>query len=93
MIPTRDHKLIRQWADGHSAVPAEIKRLKHDGEPAILTFVIGIPNAGRPDVYPIPWESFFAQFELLKLSMAFDEETPRFDIVRVKESSASTMAH
>lgn len=85
MVPTRDHKLIRQWADRHRAKPAEIQRLKMDGEPAILTFIIGDPDAARPDVYPVSWESFFAQFDLLGLSMAFDEETPQFDIVRVEK--------
>ncbi len=93
MIPTQDHTLIQQWAVRHNAAPAEINRLKHDGEPAILTFVIGNPHAAEPDIYPISWESFFAQFDLLKLSMAFDEQTSSFDIVRVKRSSASRMAH
>ena len=93
MIPTQDHTLIQQWAVRHNASPAEINRRKHDGEPAILTFVIGNSHAVEPDIYPIPWESFFAQFDVLKLSMAFDEQTPRFDIVRVKNSAASSMAH
>ena len=83
MVPTRDHRQIRQWADRHNARPVEIKRLKFDGEPAILSFVVGNPDAARPDIYPISWESFFAQFDLLKLSLAFDEETARFDIVKV----------
>ena len=90
MIPTRDHDLIRQWAKRHNATPAEVKRLKFDGEPAILTFVVDNPEAGRPDIYPISWDSFFAQFDLLKLSMAFDEATPRFDIVRVEPRSGTT---
>ena len=85
MVPTRDHREIRQWASRHNAHPAEVKRLKHDGEPAILSFIIGEAEAARPDVYPITWESFFAQFDLLKLSLAFDDETPRFDIVKVEK--------
>ena len=89
MVPTRDHKQIRQWAERHNAKPAEIKRLKNDGEPAILTFVLGDPDQARPDIYPISWESFFAQFDLLQLSMAFDEDTPRFDIVRVQPRRSS----
>ncbi len=42
---------------------------------------------------PTSRESFFAQFDRLKLSMAFYQETPRFDIVRVKDASAFSMAH
>ncbi len=93
MVPTRDHDLIRHWASRHNAFPAEIKRLKHDGEPAILTFLMGKPDIAQPEISAISWESFFAQFDLLGLSMAFDERTPRFDIVRVEKGSESRMAH
>ena len=85
MVPTRDHERIRQWAERNHASPAEIKRLKTDGEPAILSFVLGNAEAAEPDIYPISWESFFAQFDLLRLSMAFDEETSRFDIVKIEK--------
>ena len=85
MFPTRDHDQIRKWANCHSANPAEIRRLKYDGEPAILTFIVGNPSIARPDIYPISWASFFAQFDLLNLSMAFDKETPRFNIVKVEK--------
>ena len=88
MVPTCDHKRIQQWALRHNAVPAQIRRLKFDGEPAILTFVIGDAKAAEPDIHPISWESFFAQFDLLKLKMAFDHGTPRFHIVRVQEPRA-----
>lgn len=60
-------------------------RLKNDGEPAILTFIIGNPDAAKPAIYPRSWESFLAQFDLLQLSMAFDEDTPQFNIVRVEK--------
>ena len=93
MIPTRDHDLIRHWASRHNAIPAEIRRLKHDGEPAILTFLLDEPDIARPEIYPISWESFLAQFDLLGLSMAFDEETPRFDLVRVEKSLEARMAN
>ena len=92
MIPTTDHKHIQQWAKRHNATPAQMKRLKFDGEPAILTFLIGNPDGAGPDIYPISWESFFAQFDLLKLSVAFDERTPRFDIV-VVQKQPSDLAH
>ena len=84
MVPTRDHDEIRQWADRHDARPVALKRLKYDGEPAILSFVSGDVGIAKPDITPISCDSFFAQFDLLKLSLAFDEDTPRFNIVKVE---------
>ncbi len=92
MNPTRDHKAIQQWALRHYAIPAQIQVIKHDGEPAVLTFIIGEAEVARPQIIPISWESFFAQFDLLKLSIALDQETPNFDIVRVEKSHSGEMA-
>ena len=85
MLPTTEHWRIQKWAQEHSAHPAEVRVLKFDGEPATLTFILGDPDVARPDIYPISWVAFFAQFDLLKLSMAFDDGSARFDIVRVEK--------
>ena len=87
MVPTRDHKVIRQWASRHDAVPAEIKPFKFDSEPAILTFLLGGAKSGTPELRPISWEGFFAQFDLLGLAFAFDERSPQFTLVHVEKSS------
>ena len=92
-MPTRDHKKIRDWALRHNANPAQIKPLKFDGEPAILTFLIGKADAARPQIAPISWETFFAIFDLLHLAMAFDEATPRFDIVRIDKPGKQSLQH
>ena len=93
MIPTRDHSLIREWAARCDAFPAQIRRLKFDGEPAILTFTFGEPEEiAKPDICPISWETFFAQFDLLQLSMAWHEETANFVIVKVSKPSAVSPA-
>lgn len=86
MVPTRNHKIIRQWALVHDAIPAEIMPLKFDGQPAILTFLMGEARSGTPEIHPISWESFFAQFELLELSFAFDYGSIQFDLIRVDTS-------
>ena len=93
MVPTRNHKIIRQWAMTHDATPAEIMPLKFDGEPTILTFLMGDAKAGTPEIRPIKWESFFARFDLLGLSFAFDQRSPQFELVRVEMSSASSLTH
>ena len=89
LVPTREHWRIERWAHMHGALPAQLQRLKVDGEPAILTFVFGELLTHYAEIVPITWESFFAQFDLMKLSMAFDEETSRFEIVKVGERSAA----
>ena len=43
MVPTRDHEQIQQWAERHEAIPAQVRQMKIDGEPAVLTFVSEIP--------------------------------------------------
>ena len=87
MLPTRDHTIIRQWGLAHDAVPAEITPLKFDGQPAVLTFLLGEAKSGTPEIHPISWESFFAQFDLLELSFAFDYRSTQFDLIRVSKIS------
>lgn len=90
MIPTRDHDQILDWAQRHGATPAQIYPLKFDGQPAILYFLIGgVTDA--PDLHPITWDSFFAQFDLLELSFAYDDFSPRFSIVRVMPNTENVV--
>lgn len=53
MVPTQNHKIIRHWATTHDAVPAEMPPLKFDGEPAVLTFLLGNAKVGTPEIRPI----------------------------------------
>ena len=89
MIPTRDHDQIQQWAERHEALPAQVRQLKFDGEPAVLTFVFGDPDVAKPDIYALTWEMFFAQFDLLQLSIAWDELSTQFSIVKAEKRSAA----
>lgn len=84
MFPTRDHQEIRRWVEKHDGVPAEVIPFVFDTEPSYLRFLFGKAKAGTPDLRPIGWDDFFARFDLLGLSVVFDEDTRRFDIVRVE---------
>ncbi len=91
MVPTRDHNLIREWAKRFDAFPAQVRRLKHNGEPAVLTFTFGEPEENaKPHIQSISWEMFFAEFDLMKLSMAWDDHTHDFVIVKVERPSAAS---
>ena len=87
MLPTQDHKEIRHWAKTYGAIPAEIRRLKFDGEPSILYFLFGDLREGTPELRPIFWDDFFARFDLLDLSLAYDESSPQFHIVKLDKGS------
>lgn len=69
---TTDHAEILRWAGIRGATPAQIDPLKFDGEPAILTFLFGDVAESTTDVATISWDQFFALFDLLGLSLAYD---------------------
>jgi hypothetical protein len=93
MYPTRDHNVIRSWVEKHDGVAAEVIPFKFDGEPTILHFLFGEAKAGTPELRPISWDDFFARFDLLGLSLAFDDETPRYQLVRVEKSMQAGMGN
>lgn len=86
MIPTRDHTEIRRWAAKHKAVPAENPPITFDGKPTMLHFLMEAARKGTPELKPISWEAFFAKFDLLGLALAYDEASPRFDLLRLQSS-------
>lgn len=93
MVPTREHWRIQKWAFEQGMVPAQKKRLLFDGEPAILTFTCGHSDEAEPDICSISWESFFAVFDLLELSVTYDEHSTQFAIVKVGVPSAAYPAN
>lgn len=93
MLPTKDHDIIQMWAERYNAVPAERLPTRVDSEPAILTFLVGKDSA-EPQVVAISWETFFAKFDLLDLSFAYDDDgSSQFGLVRVEKSTDSEIAH
>lgn len=58
-----------------------------DGQPAILRFVFGGVPKDQTELRPISWESFFAQFDLMGLALAFDDNR-QYELVQIEERSA-----
>ncbi len=81
--PTSNHEVILRWAERHSAVPAEIKPRKFDGEPSLLWFLFDLK--GTEEIRPISWDDFFARFDVLGLKILFDE-TPYFELIHLREA-------
>lgn len=93
MVSTQEHWRIEKWANETGAIPAQIRRLKFDGEPAILTFTFGHAEAAEPDIQAIAWDTFFAHFDLLDLYVEFEESQPVFEIVQLDKPSAAYPVH
>ena len=93
MLPTRDHDIIRLWAARNYATPAQMHIRKFDGQPAVLHFIIGEPQEQMIDLITISWASFFAQFDLLELAFAWDENSTRFTIVKISKPITIEQRH
>ena len=90
---TRDHQSIPQWATRNGAVPAEIRPVKFDGEPAVLYFLTGDARSGTEEIHPIGWDDFFARFELMNLWLSFDESTSDFELCKQVEKTQSQFSN
>lgn len=84
MQPTQDHADIRRWAAKHNAKPAEISPFTFDSEPAVLRFFFGDLPANQPEIREISWENFFAQFDLMGLSLAHSGDS-QYELVYVEK--------
>lgn len=87
MISTRDRDRIQKWAGKNRALPAHVAS-KVDGKLPILTFAFADPDFIKPELSLISWEMFFAQLDLLGLSLVF-HGTRRFSIVIVERRPTS----
>ena len=84
--PTKDHTLIQAWANRHNARPAQIRPFTFDSEPAILHFIFGDPDRDLEQLRVITWVAFFVQFDLLDLSMVYNDD-PTFELLQLDKVS------
>jgi hypothetical protein len=72
--PTTDHNEIRDWADLHQVVPAELLPHQIDHEPSVLRLMLVEQARTRLDLRLITWEEFFMKFDLLGLTFIYDQD-------------------
>ena len=84
--PTTDHDEIRLWAADKGAIPAQRRPRTFDSEPAILTFLFGVPKGPTEDVAEISWEHFFALFDVMGLSLVYDGGSG-FELLQIEKNS------
>jgi hypothetical protein len=73
-LATRDHDVIRDWAERRNAIPATATRTR-GGEPRTLRFdFLGDDGGGRNDrLEEVPWEEVFRIFDERDLVFLFQE--------------------
>jgi hypothetical protein len=69
-LVTRNHEVIRQWAEDRKAVPASVEGSEHDGHVGVLRF--DFPG-GATDLVHISWEDWFEAFDARQLNFIYQE--------------------
>lgn len=73
-LATRNHDVIRRWAEDRGARPATIQGTEHEGRAGSLRFDFpGGDSGGR--LQQIDWDQWFESFDDRDLVMLFQETT------------------
>ncbi|HLH71809.1 MAG TPA: hypothetical protein VKX96_00895 [Chloroflexota bacterium] len=70
-LVTRNHEVIRQWADKRNAVPATVPGTEHDGHLGVLRF--DFPGYGGRTLEHVTWDQWFKTFDDRHLVMIYQE--------------------
>jgi hypothetical protein len=70
-LATRDHDVIKSWAQKRKATPATVPGTEHQGRPGVLRF--DFPDYGGRDLEKISWEDWFKTFDSRRLVFLFQE--------------------
>jgi hypothetical protein len=70
-LVTRNHDVIRRWAEERNATPATVPGTEHDDHPGVLRF--DFPGYGGEDLQHISWDDWFRAFDERNLRFIFQE--------------------
>ena len=70
-LATRNHEVIKRWAEQRKATPATVPGSRHDDHVGVLTF--DFPGYGGERLEPISWEEWFKAFDARNLVFLFQE--------------------
>ncbi|GAA5079462.1 hypothetical protein HNP84_009908 [Thermocatellispora tengchongensis] len=70
-LVTRNHDVIKQWAESRDAQPATVPGTEHEGRPGVLRF--DFPGYGGQDLKHISWEEWFTTFDQRNLRFIYQE--------------------
>jgi hypothetical protein len=83
--PTKSHEEIRVWADAHGVIPATVEPSRVDSEPACMCLLHKMTAEETAFVKEMTWEDFFISFDLLNLTVVYDEATVFNEILQVDD--------
>jgi len=72
-LVTRDHDVIRSWAEERGAQPATVESNDPDARPRVLRF--DFPGYGGDRLRPIEWDVWFGVFDDRDLDFVYQEHT------------------
>ena len=70
-LATRNHDVIKHWAEQRNGTPATVPGTEHDGHPGVLRF--NFPGYGGKDLKEISWDDWFKTFDDRKLVFLFQQ--------------------
>ena len=77
---TKDHEIIRKWAEARGGHPARVGGTERDGAGVIR---IQFPESEGPnELEPIAWDDFFAKFDENELAFLYQETTSEGQVSR-----------
>jgi len=72
-LVTRDHDVIRAWADARGAVPATVPGRTSRQKPRVLR--LDFPGYGGGNLREVSWEDWFVTFDERDLDAVYQEHT------------------
>ncbi|HEU5424965.1 MAG TPA: hypothetical protein VFU72_15590 [Nitrolancea sp.] len=71
-LATRNHDVIKHWAEERDGTPATVPGTQHDGRPGVLRF--NFPGYGGKDLKEVSWQDWFKTFDDRKLTFLFQQK-------------------
>ncbi|MFI6166565.1 hypothetical protein ACIBCN_07240 [Nocardia sp. NPDC051052] len=68
---TRNHDIIRQWAERRGARPATMPGSEYDGQLRVLRF--DFPGYGGAVLRPVDWDDWFAAFDAKHMHFRYQD--------------------
>jgi hypothetical protein len=82
--PTTNHTEIQGWASLQGIVPVNMAPQIVDSEPARMSLLHKMTVNEKAFVQEMTWEDFFARFDLLRLTLVYDDATVFNEILQVE---------
>lgn len=70
-LATKNHDVIKHWAEDRGAKPATVPGTEHNGRPGVLRF--DFPGYGGQSLEEVSWDDWFKSFDERDLTFLYQE--------------------